>query len=60
MPCPCPFYTNLKQKQSQIKGLVLTTTAGFGSDEPRLVEGDGLEGVRAVALGGWHVLVLTE
>lgn len=32
--------------------------AGFGADTPTLVE--GLTGVRGVALGGWHALVLVE
>ena len=32
--------------------------AGFGADRPTLVQ--GLSGVKGVALGGWHALVLVE
>lgn len=32
--------------------------AGFGAAAPTLVE--GLSGVRGVALGGWHALVMTD
>lgn len=32
--------------------------AGFGADRPTLVE--GVSGVKGVALGGWHALVLVE
>jgi alpha-tubulin suppressor-like RCC1 family protein len=32
--------------------------AGFGGSAPRVVE--GLQGVRDVALGGWHVLAMTD
>ena len=32
--------------------------AGFGADKPALV--DGLTGVKKVALGGWHALVLVD
>ena len=32
--------------------------AGFGADRPMLVE--GISGVKGVALGGWHALVLVE